>query len=180
MHIDQTFYFGYISKVIGHQGELAFKMDVDSPSSYQGIDAVLLQIMPNDQTMVPYFLESSQLQGKNILRCKLEGVDDASMAKSLVGKSIYLPEALLPQLSGDQFYFHEIIDFLVIDEEKGELGKVEKVLEYPQSNLLSILKGEKEILIPINDDTILKVDRDNNTLHVKATEGLIDLYLGED
>ena len=178
MHIDQTFYLGYISKIIGNIGELAFKLDVDSPSTYQAIDAVLVQIMPNDQNLVPYFVQSSKLQGSNILRCKLEGVDDPSDAKAFVGKSLFLPETLLPKLSGDQFYFHEIIDFEVIDEVKGSLGKVDKVLEYPQSNLLSIPVGEKEILIPINDDTIVKLDREGKQLFIKAPEGLIEMYIG--
>jgi len=177
MHIDQTFYLGYISKTIGNKGELAFKLDVDSPSSYASMDAVLLQIMPNDQSLVPYFVQNSKLQGSNILRVKLEGVEDPQMAKSLVGKSLFLPIDLLPPLSGNQFYFHEIIGFEVIDDEKGSLGKVEKVLEYPQSNLLSILQEEKEILIPINDDTIISLDRENSKIQVKAPEGLIDLYL---
>lgn len=152
-------------------------MDVDSPSTYQGIDAVLIQIMPQDQSLVPYFVNSSKLQGSNTLRCKLEGINDPAEAKSLVGKSIFLPQELLPKLKGNQFYFHEIIGFEVIDEEKGKLGKVEKVLEYPLSNLLSIPVGEKEILIPINDDTILKLDRDAKQLFVRAPEGLIDMYL---
>ena len=177
MHIDQTFYLGYISKVIGHKGELAFKLDVDSPSVYQGIDAVLVQIMPQDQSLVPYFITQSKLQAKDILRCKVEGIDNASDAKALVGKSLFLPIELLPELKGDQFYFHEVIGFEVIDEEKGSLGKIEKVLEYPQSNLFSITKGEKEILIPINDETIVEVDREKELIKVKAPEGLVDLYL---
>lgn len=177
MHIDQTFYLGYISKVIGNKGELAFKLDVDSPSTYQGIDAVLLQMLQKDEMLVPFLVESSRLQGSNILRCKLEGVDDVSASKLLVGKSLFLPLNLLPELKGNKFYFHEIIGFDVIDEEKGQLGKVEKVLEYPLSNLLAIPVGEKEILIPINDDTILSLDRENKKIQVKAPEGLVDLYL---
>lgn len=177
MHIDQTFYLGYISKVIGHKGELAFKLDVDSPSAYQGMDAVLIQILPQDHQLVPYFITAAKLQGSNLLRCQLEGVENAVDAKNLVGKSVFLPLSLLPPLSGNQFYFHEIIGFEVIDEEKGLLGKVDKVLEYPLSNLLSIPVEEKEILIPINDDTIRSLDREKKIIQVKAPEGLIDLYL---
>lgn len=177
MKIENCFYLGYVSKSIGNKGELAFKLDVDSPSSYEGMDAVFLQIQPKDIQLVPFFMEAAKLQNNNLLRCKLEGVDSQADAKSLIGKSLYLPIEALPKLEGNQFYFHEIIGFEVIDQEKGKLGKVDKVLEFSTSNLLSIPHGNTEILIPINDESIIEVDRDQKTLKVKTTEGLIDLYL---
>lgn len=177
MKIDDCFYLGYISKTIGTKGELAFKLDVDSPSSYHGLNAVLVQISPKDKQLVPYFLEKAEIQNNDLLRCKFEGVDDPATAKSLVGTSLYLLEKNLPQLNKDQFYFHEIIGFTVFDKERGELGKVDKVLEYSTSNLFSIPVGDKEILIPISDETILKVDKKAKEIHVVCPDGLIDLYL---
>ena len=177
MKIDDCFYLGYISKTIGTKGELAFKLDVDSPSSYHGLDAVFVQISPKDTQLVPYFLDKAEIQNNDLLRCKFEGADDQSTAKSLVGKSLYLLEENLPPLKENQFYFHEIIGYKIIDQEKGELGKIEKVLEYSTSNLFSIPVGDKEILIPISDETIIKVDKKAEEIHVVCPEGLIDLYL---
>jgi 16S rRNA processing protein RimM len=37
--------------------------------------------------------------------------------------------------------------------------------------------NEKEILIPLVDEVILKVDRKKKELHIRAPEGLIDIYL---
>lgn len=177
MKIDDCFYLGYISKTIGTKGELAFKLDVDSPSSYHGLDAVFVQISPKDTQLVPYFLDKAEIQNNDLLRCKFEGVNDQSTAKSLVGKSLYLLEENLPPLKENQFYFHEIIGYKIIDQEKGELGKIEKVLEYSTSNLFSIPVGDKEILMPISDETIIKVDKKAEEIHVVCPEGLIDLYL---
>jgi 16S rRNA processing protein RimM len=177
MNIDNCFYLGVTQKIIGHKGELSFKLDVDSPSSYEGIPSVLIQIQEKDKTLVPFFIESATLQNNGNLRCKIEGIDDQAAAKSLVGKSLFLPLEVLPKLSGNKFYFHEVTGFAVFDQEKGELGIIDKVLEYPKSNLLSILKGDKEILIPITDETIVSVDRDNKLITTSAPEGLIDLYL---
>ena len=76
-----------------------------------------------------------------------------------------------------RFYFHEIIGFTVVDTEKGELGPVTDVLEYPTQAILQVMKGKKEILIPILDQVIQNVDRDNKILTITAPEGLIDMYL---
>ena len=40
-------------------------------------------------------------------------------------------------------------------------------------------KGDKELLIPITDQIITKVDRENKTIEVSTPEGLVALYLGE-
>lgn len=177
MKIDDCFYLGYISKTIGTKGELAFKLDVDSPSSYHGLEAVFVQISPKDTQLIPYFIDKAEIQNNDLLRCKFEGVDDQTAAKSLVGTSLYLLQENLPPLKEDQFYFHEIIGFKIIDQERGELGKIGKVLEYSTSNLFSIPVGDKEILIPISDETITKVDKKAEEIHVKCPDGLIDLYL---
>lgn len=177
MKVDDCFYLGYISKAIGNKGELAFKLDVDSPSSYEGLDAVFIQMQRQDKQLVPFFIEASKIQNNQLLRCKIEGIDNQADAKSLIGKSLFLPIEALPKLEGNQFYFHEIIGFEVIDQERGSIGKVDKVLEFSTSNLLSIPHANTEILIPINDETIVEVNRDQKTLKVKTTEGLIDLYL---
>ena len=177
MKVNDCFYLGYISKVIGTKGELALKLDVDSPSSYTEIDGMFLQIHPTDSQLVPYFTTKTQLLENGLLRFALDGVIDQSAAKSLVGKAVYLPMDLLPKLKEDQFYFHEIIGFEVSDLHKGLLGPVSKVLEYSTSNVLSVLVGEKEVLIPISDSTIKKVDKPNKKLEVDCPEGLIDIYL---
>ena len=44
--------------------------------------------------------------------------------------------------------------------------------------LFEVKKGSKELLIPVTDAIIDKVDREAKTIHVTTPEGLVDLYLG--
>lgn len=177
MNIDACFYLGYSQKTIGTQGELALKLDVDSPSSYENLDHILIQIQQKDQMLVPFFIEKSSLQSKGLLRCKLDGINTQAEANQLIGKSIFLPLDRLPKLKGNQFYFHEIIGFQVKDDNYGELGVVTQVLEYPGSNLLVIDSQGTEVLIPINNETVPSIDRENKRLITRAPDGLIELYL---
>ena len=64
-----------------------------------------------------------------------------------------------------------------IDEEKGELGKVQEIIEYPTQSLIQILINGKEVLIPIHDDIIQDVNREEKKIYIKAPNGLIDMYL---
>jgi 16S rRNA processing protein RimM len=83
----------------------------------------------------------------------------------------------LPPLEGNKFYFHEIKDFRVVDVAHGKIGVVDGVLDLPQNPLIKIIFKEKEILIPITDDIIKKVDRKNKEISIDAPDGLIDIYL---
>jgi len=94
-----------------------------------------------------------------------------------MGKGVFLPNELLPELDDDDFYYKEIIGFTLVDELKGEVGQISDVLEYPTQAVIQVMKDGKEILIPIHDDIIRKVNKKAKILDIKAPDGLIDMYL---
>ncbi len=178
MNIEECYYLGYTSKVHGKQGEIIIKLDVDNPEEYNGLESVLIQLNKKDKLLVPFFITQAQTLNNGTLRIKIEDVDSVDEAKSLVGKETYLPLAALPKLTGNQFYYHEITGFTVIDTNLGELGIIKQVLDYPTQAIFEIVNANgKEILVPITDDIIQKVDRDNKVVTVTTPEGLVDLYL---
>ena len=99
------------------------------------------------------------------------------MLKSLKEKNYNLPVSLLPRLEGNKFYYHEITGFAVIDKNHGNIGLLKSVLDLPRQSLLQIQHGEKEILVPLTDEILLKVDREKKELQIDAPEGLIEIYL---
>jgi len=46
-----------------------------------------------------------------------------------------------------------------------------------RTSLFEINRNGKEILIPVNDHFILKVDRTSKIIYLDVPEGLIELYL---
>jgi len=177
MNVEECYYLGYTSKSHGKNGELIAKIDVDFPEEYNNLESVLVRMNKTDKTLIPFFISQAQIQNNGTLRFKFEDVNNVVEAKSLVGKELYLPLDTLPKLTGDKFYFHEVIGFTVIDHQKGNIGEIFNVLEHPQQAIFEVRFNSKEILIPITDDIINKVDRINKTIEVSAPEGLIDIYL---
>jgi len=108
---------------------------------------------------------------------KFLDVDSTEDASLLTGCAIFIPIALLPKQKGSQLFSVEIEGYTVIDANRGETGTVTSVLEMPQQSLLAIDLNGKEILIPIVDEIVKKIDRKNKTVFIEAPEGLIDLYL---
>ena len=65
----------------------------------------------------------------------------------------------------------------MIDKQKGNIGTIASVIDYPAQPLFQIINNKKEILFPIIDKLIDCVDRENSTIFVTAPDGLIDIYL---
>ena len=112
-----------------------------------------------------------------MLRVHFDGVNTEEEADFIMKAGIYLPLDLLPKLQGDQFYFHEIIGFTIIDAFHGDVGVLVYINDKAAQPMFEIEKGDVEIFIPMIDDFIKKIDRENKQVHVETPEGLIDLYL---
>lgn len=174
MKKEDCFYLGKIVKKYSFKGELLAKLDTDEPELYENLDAIFIDLRGN---LVPFFVESSQLHKSDLLRLNFEDVDSEADADALLKCDLYLPLDLLPKLEGNKFYFHEVIGFKITDENFGEVGIIKRVNDSTAQALFEIDRNSIEILIPMNDEFIVNVDRKNKTVFVNTTEGLIDLYL---
>ena len=173
----EYYYLGYVQKLHSADGSLRLSLEVDDPEEYQGLDALFMKIGAN---YVPFLVEEFMLQEKGQAIAALQDVDDREQAGVLVGKEIYLPIDALPELDEHRFYYHEIKGFTVKDQKHGVIGKVVEVLEYPGQDLIQVFYNNNEVLIPINDETIIRLDRSAKILHVEMPEGLLDVYLNNE
>lgn len=167
---------GYVQRTNGLKGEVTILLDVDRPERYRTIDAVFLEI---NGTLTPFFVNSVKLNNTQ-LTLGFDGTENQDQAKALVGTTVWLPLAALAPLDDKHFYFHEIPGFEVIDEKYGSVGTAKEMFDRPQQPLLSVMNGITEVLIPLPEGAIIKVDRATKKLHVRTPEGLIDLYLKAD
>ena len=171
---EHCFYLGSIVKKYSFRGEVVIKLDTDDPELYRNLESVFVDLGGN---LIPFFIEKSSLSRSTMLRVKFDGVNSEDEADAIVKSGIYLPLELLPKLKGNQFYFHEVIGFTVVDADYGRIGVVTRINDATAQPLFEIQQGDKEILIPLIDDFIKKVDRQHKEIQVKTPEGLIDLYL---
>lgn len=176
MDINECFYVGKIVKKYSFKGEILAKLDTDEPEQFENLDSILVNLRGN---LVPFFIESSQLHKSELLRIKFEDVDTEDDADSLIKSELYLPLSFLPELEDDKFYYHEIIGFKVEDKNYGNVGIISGVNDSTAQALFEIDRNGTEILIPMNDEFIIKVDKSNKTIIVETPEGLIDLYINE-
>jgi len=172
MKKEDCFYLGKIAKKYSFKGEVVLKLDTDQPEIYENLDAVLVDF---GKTLVPYFIEKSLFQKGNQLRIQFEEVYSEQEAEKLLKKDAYLPMNLLPKLEGAKFYYHEITGFMLEDINYGEIGLIDSINDSSSQPLFVIKTESDDILIPMVDDFIEKIDRKNKKVIVKTPEGLIDM-----
>ncbi|WP_431162904.1 ribosome maturation factor RimM [Flagellimonas beolgyonensis] len=176
MRKEDCFYLGKVVSKYSFKGEVLVKLDTDEPEIYENMESVFVSLGNN---LVPFFIDRCRLHKSNLLRIDFEEVKDEPTADKIIGAELYLPLSMLPPLSGNKFYFHEVIGFTLMDEVYGNIGTIKSINDSASQDLFEVEKEGKELLIPINDEIITKVDRKNRTIHVKTPEGLVDLYLSE-
>lgn len=174
MQKKDCFYLGKIVTKYSFKGELVLKLDTDEPELYQNMNAIFIEMGNN---LVPFFIERSLLQKGNQLRVKFEDVNTEADADALLKAEVYLPLDLLPKLEGNKFYFHEVIGFILEDIVYGKVGNIVGINDTTAQPLFEVKNGDIEILIPMIDDFIKKVDRKNKTIFIEAPKGLIEMYL---
>ena len=174
MNKEDCFYLGKIVSKFSFKGEVLVKLGTDDPESFLEMESVFIDMNKN---LIPFFIEKSSLQKSNLLRLKFEEITSEEDADRILKKELYLPLSFLPELQYDQFYFHEVIGFKVTDKLFGDVGILKGVNDSTPQALFEIERDGKEILVPVNDDFIDKLDKPNKILHLDVPEGLIEMYL---
>lgn len=174
MRKEDCFYLGKIAKKFSFKGEVLIYLDTDEPELYENMESVFVEFNNN---LVPFFIENSSLHKNDFLRVRFEDMESEEEADKVLGCAIYLPLSILPKLSGNKFYFHEVIGFEIEDKRLGVFGKIVSINDTSAQPLFEVVNGEVEILIPMIDKFLVKIDRENKKVIMDLPEGLVEMYL---
>ena len=171
MNTQDCFYLGKIVSKFSFKGEILLKLDSDE-IDFKKMKTIFLDI---DGTIVPYAVDNIKLHKSSLLRIKLENIDSEEKANKNLKTKAYLPIKDLPKLNGNKFYYHEIINFTVLDLSLGNIGKVKEVNDQTSQPIIVVNNGLNEVMIPLVDDFLIEINRDKKTLKFNLPEGLTTL-----
>jgi 16S rRNA processing protein RimM len=171
MKKQDCFYLGKIIKKYSFKGEVLIKIDSDLSKNYFDLKNVLIE---NDKGLIPFFIKKIRLHKPDIFRIKFKDVDSEELANKILKKNIYLPLSSLPTLSGKKFYFHEVIGFKALNNNK-IIGIIKNINDKSPQATFKIKHNNKLILVPIHDDFIIKINRKEKKIELNLPDGLLDL-----
>ena len=172
MRKEDCFFLGTVVAKYSFKGELLIKLDTDDPKAYLSLQSFLIE---QESSLIPCFTTKVRLHKSQLLRVSLEDVKSEKQADLMIGKSVYLPLDELPKLADDQFYFHDIIGFEVIDNLHGLIGTISGINDASSQVLLEVEHDDRQIMIPLVDELIQKLDKQQKQLYLSIPEGLLDL-----
>lgn len=172
MNPDELSRIGKIVKTFGTKGEVIFSLENTKPEWLRKTESVFIRFGGN---LVPFFISDSSPRPNNQAVVKFDDIDSVEEAAELSGGEILVPSAILPKKKVRGLEKNEVFDFKVIDQDKGLIGFVTGILDLSEQSLLQVTSDNKEILIPVTEVFITKIDKKSKSIYINVPEGLIDL-----
>ncbi|NSL90018.1 16S rRNA processing protein RimM [Chitinophaga sp. Mgbs1] len=169
------FSIGKLVSAHGLQGELLLRHSLGKRSALKGVTAIFLEERKN--SFIPYFLEQVTVKDAEQVYIRLEGIHTKEAAQKLMPGQVYLQEEDFKQQAASSAPL-ALLGFSVEDAHHGPLGVIEEVIEMPMQVLVKVQINGKEALLPVNEQSLVKVDKKNQVVHLDLPEGLVELYTG--
>lgn len=122
-------------------------------------------------------IRSSRLDRGNVL-IHFEGIDDRDIAQALHGTFIAVSRENAVSLKKDSYYIADLIGLTVIDDEKGDAGKVCDCYETGANYILEVKRPGKKmnLLIPFLKIYCYEVNPEEGFIKCRMPKGLYELY----
>ncbi len=124
---------------------------------------------------VPYMVTNVEEEAHFLI--SLEDVINKKESDLLAGQELWIPlstvksrHLLSPKNMNDKWS-----EYTLHDNVSGEDYNVLRTEEYPQQLMAVILIGNREMLVPLSDQLITEISKEQKTIFINIPEGLFDL-----
>ena len=173
MKKEDCYFLGKITRRHGLQGNVFLKLDTDQPEMYNKLDSIFIEI---NGLLVPFFVAKQSWSKGDTLIISYKNSTEA-LVDQTIGRDVFMPLSTLPKLSGNKFYYHEVIGFEIREEDGKTCGNIVSVNDQTAQHYFILDLAGKEIIIPIIKDWILELNREQKYLKMQLPEGLMDVFL---
>ena len=171
VNLNDCYRLGQVIRTHGLSGEVVVLLDVDHPGKYSALRSVFLDLKGR---LVPFFITSIRIKDTKAL-IRFDGIKSIEDAKDLVQSKLLLPLDQLASMPAGGYYFHDLIGCIVLEDGK-KLGSVESIYDLHNNRLMEIITSDgREVLIPINQKILKKVDVKAKMITVSLPDGLLEV-----
>ncbi len=164
---------GKIVAVHGLKGEVVLQHVLGKKTSLKGLKAIFTQ--DKFDTYFPWFLTETKAKSNKETLLFIEDIASPEAAKKLLQKTVWIPETAVAQYAAPTSVL-SLVGCTIINQ-KEKLGEIIEVIEQPHQLLCTIIVNSKEVLIPLHQESLIKVDTAKKLVYVDLPDGLLELYL---
>ncbi len=167
--------FGLLLKTHGVEGQLVLKLDIFSEDELEKKEPVFIEI---DGIPVPFFIKDFRFISDDAAIIRLVEVDSSTQASEFINCRVFIPwKEVAEQEPGGNINYEDLKGFRIIDQQHGDAGILQEVVDYSENTLMVIDFNDRELLVPFHENIIRSIDFDKGIIEISAPEGLFDLYL---
>lgn len=168
----EYFKIGKLVSTFGLKGELILKHNLGKKTSLKELKALFIE--ERKESFIPWFIQSTKIKSDTEIFVQLEDINVREQAMKLTQKEVWIPEADFKKYAAKSSPIN-LLGYDVFEDEK-VLGKILEVIEQPHQLLCRIEINSKEVLIPLHEETIIKIDRKKCQVIVGLPPGLLEIY----
>lgn len=168
---------GHTRKAHGLAGEIKVSIEEQYLEDFLKNERIFIAVK---STKIPYFI--ANVRGKGEMIVQLEDVSNRDAAQALQSKELFLREQdLIPdrerefEIPDDSLEYEGLTGFMIVDQNLGEIGVINEVLDMPQQEMAFLTYKSKDVLIPLNDQLILEIDEPNQRVLMDLPDGLLEV-----
>ena len=102
------------------------------------------------------------------------GIDDRTQAERLRGVELAVKREDLPPLGAGDYYLSDLVGYTVVADSGEVIGPVQEAWNLPANDVLQVMRGSREVLIPVVDDIVKGIDHLNKQVVITVIEGLLE------
>lgn len=164
---------GKIVATFGLTGDIIIEHNLGKKSAFKNIEVVFIEQTKN--ALLPFFVKTGKIKSDTETQILFDDIKSKEDAKRLVGKPVWLTNEDFDKLVEKKSPF-ALLGYDVYNDDEF-IGKVIEVIEQPHQILLTIIHKEKEVYIPLHEESLIKIDNKKRFVIVDLPEGLLEIYL---
>jgi 16S rRNA processing protein RimM len=169
----EYFKIGKLVAVHGLKGELLLKHELRKKTSLKGLLAIFMEEKKN--SFLPWFIETTKIKNEQEIYLKLEGINSREAAIKLTQKKIWLQETDFKKFAAKTAPV-SLLGYAIINNNE-PLGEILELIEQPHQLLCRLEIKGKEVLIPLHEESLKKVNHKKKEVLVELPDGLLEIYL---
>jgi 16S rRNA processing protein RimM len=171
--LDDCIELGLIAKPHGYKGQLILKLNKLSFDEIEEMEWVYILI---DGLPVPFSISEFGERSNDSLFILLNNINSEEKARSICNCKAYIQKDIVNAKNSLSLSLFLVEGYTVIDNTAGKIGVVDSVIENAQNPLLRILDFKKEILLPLQEDLLVRIDKKSKEIFVNCPKGLLEIY----
>jgi 16S rRNA processing protein RimM len=155
----------------GYKGDIKINISSFNLNTFPDIAHLFIEL---DGSFIPFSINEIKSFSKNVLIVKLKEINSEKEVDEFIHKNIYVDFTKIESKKDSGFFYNDLINFNVFRDSQ-KIGTIENINSNLPQPVFEIRYSSRLVLIPIHEDLIKEIDRENNIIHLDIPNGLLEI-----